>query len=80
MGLRKQDFPSTLPIRRTSLLGLKEVMLTPQCTGAKAEGVENLNALLVGEMRVDLCLTEDKKHGLLNLSNTRPNGKKGCKP
>lgn len=39
----------------------KEVVLTRKYIGAEAVDVEILNALLVGVMRVDRCLTKEEK-------------------
>ena len=51
------------------------VMLTPEILGVKALDVEMLNALLVGAMRADRYLIEEKMHGsgpqYLRLRSTR---------
>ena len=41
-------------------LGLEVVILTPNNAGVMALDVERLNALLVGVMRADRCLTDEE--------------------
>ena len=45
--------------RSTRKFGLKEDMLIPRNAGVAAVDAEILNALLVGVMGMDRCLTED---------------------
>ena len=62
----------------TWFLGFTIVMLTPNIPGVEALDVEMLSALLVGAMRVDRSLIEEKIHGSIpqpfRLLSTRMDG------
>lgn len=64
------SFESKAPISLPSIglqaevFGFDEMMLTRKHAGVGAVDVGILNALLVGGMRMDRCLTEEEKHQL----------------